>query len=178
VSFVPSVNFRLRQDELGLLDGLASWLNKNRTDTLRHLLLLGRDEYGLRPIEATDWLDELKANLGPDAVLEIALDDQFDPFVRVDGERREDLYVHGLAHEVVGNLVVLIYLADRPGSDLRILLGALHGAAATLRIPAGRLGTTMLASSSAGKDKGNKPPVNRLRRGIDAALNERDRRHP
>ena len=94
---MPQVNFRLAQREVDLLDDLTARKGfESRTDTVRRLLGLGRNHWGLHDEE----LEKLIAAHGEKAPLEVTVVDLQagdEAAATIDGEPVDDLRVDAAA---------------------------------------------------------------------------------
>ena len=117
--------FKLTDDDAELLDSLASSMRTSKTSVVREALRALDRWHGDYRASAQAFIDQLRADLGNEAVLVFHIDDQFEPYVTVDGERRDDIYVVGQATEFVerGTGIredyIWVFIGDR-NSDVRL----------------------------------------------------------
>jgi hypothetical protein len=124
-----NITVKLNDVEFRLLRELEEKLG-SRTHVIRIALRELRKARGDYEAAAQAFIDQLKSKLPEEATLRFELDEQFDPFLTVDGERCEDIYVAGQVKTFedqatgAGEDFVVVAIGD-PASDIRILLGML-----------------------------------------------------
>lgn len=119
----PQVNLRLGPADVELLDELATGLSLSRSDTVRFALHQLRQS---DPVKRRNlFAESLRERFGRDAVLRVELDDSFDAFGTVDGQRGNDLYLPTQATRFGDDDFVQVWLGDRDTDDVRIFLGVL-----------------------------------------------------
>jgi Arc/MetJ-type ribon-helix-helix transcriptional regulator len=108
----------LRLDHLVVLAGAYS-----RSEVIRKAL----GTYEVYRRLAEDFVAEFRARFDTDAYVAVELDDEFDAFMRIDGERQADVYLPTRHVEFSdGSHYVEVYLGDpHPKSSVRIELGLL-----------------------------------------------------
>lgn len=143
-----NITVKLNDSEFRLLEELEEKMG-SRTHVIRTALRELRKARGDYQAAAQAFIDRLKADLPEDAALRFELDEQFDPFLIVDGERREDIYVVGQATIFedratgAGEDFVVVAIGD-PASDVRIVLGILPlRTGVPLIVPVEELSSTM-----------------------------------
>jgi hypothetical protein len=130
--------FKLNEDDLGLLDGLAGDMKCSRTDVMRR---------GLRELErlrqkryevARRFVEQMHARVPKGKNLMIGLDDDNQPYATIDGRERLDGFT--LTGRTIGSpkeQAVIVGVRDPEHDDLEVVLGAIHasGAGGWLLVP-------------------------------------------
>jgi hypothetical protein len=121
-----NTTFKLRDDELALLQSLADEMRCSRTDVLRQALVaLGRTRQDKR-VHAEAFAARLFEGIPEGSTLMVGLDEDLAPYATIDGrERRPDIVVHGEQVEVRGEDYVRVLVVD-PDSDLRLDAGIIR----------------------------------------------------
>jgi len=119
----PQVNLRLDHATIHLLDELANGLGLSRSETVRFAL---HQLHQSDPIKRRNrFAESLRQRFGRDTILRVELDDQFDAFAVVDGQRHDDLYVFAQPTRLGDEDFVQIWIGNVAADDIRIFLGLL-----------------------------------------------------
>lgn len=117
------VNLRLDHVATQLLDQLANGLGLSRSETVRFAL---HELHQSDPIKRRNrFAESLRQRFGRDAILQVQLDEGFDAFAVVGGQRYDDLYVFAQATRFGDEDFVQIWIGDVAADDVRIFLGLL-----------------------------------------------------
>jgi predicted transcriptional regulator len=124
---MQNTTFKLSEDDLGLLDGLATEMKCSRTDVVRRGLRELETQRQRRYEIAQRFIEQMHGRVPKGKNLMIGLDDKNQPYATIDGRERLDGFV--LTGRTIGSpkdQAIIVGIRDPDHDDLEVVLGAIH----------------------------------------------------